>query len=221
MRKAITDEELIRFVDEYAFDYPGKKIKIPELGDYIRDKGLSNVQDYTIRRNHKCVEHIKSINNKTEEHTISDLVMYKTLDVDTFMATHRSPIAMKKALIERDSYYARIANNAVKVNQESKSLKTKNEELLKKNSELAAEIENLKSKIANNIPVKTLKKILSNYVYPEYANAILNKEGILKTEESMVPDISMDENLIGTDTELTPKIIEESEFDAINALLRG
>ena len=221
MRKAITDEELIRLVDEYAFDHPGKKIKIPAFGEYVRSKGYSNVQDHTIRRNKGCVEHIESLNTKTEENTINDLVMYKTLDVDAFMTANRNPASLKKALVERDSYYARIASNAVEMNKESKVIKAKCEELEKKNAELTAQLEKMKAKKPNNVPVKVLKKILGDYVYPEFADAILNKEGILKTEESMVPDELLETNLIDADTELNPGIIEESEFDAINALLNG
>ncbi len=219
MRKSITSETLIHFVDEYTFDFPGKKIKIPALGDYIRKKGFPNVQNYTIRRNKECVDYISSLNNKTEENVRNDLVTYKTIDVDAFIAANSSPAALKKALIEKDSYYARIANNAVIVIDENKSLKKEKEELQKKNIELIAEIERLKEKKADSIPVKTLKKILKDYVYPEFANAILDKEGILKAEASMVPNETLDANLIDANTELTPKIIEESEFDAIKSLM--
>ena len=83
-KKTVEAEVLIKLLDEYRLENPNVKVTIPQFGVYIRNKGY-NVQDYTIRRSTEFRVYLKKINNSTAEDIRSDLVTYKTLDVDDFI----------------------------------------------------------------------------------------------------------------------------------------
>ena len=234
MRKAITDEGLIHLLGEYSFDHPGKKIKIPEFGKYIREKGF-DVEDYTIRRNDKCKKYIDSLNNKAHENVKNELVTYKTIDADAFINANKSRSDLKKALIERDSYYSRIANHAVIVLNEKKELEQQIEALKKKNEDLQSKLEKVKANANNDREqektIAKLKKLLNEYVYPDIANILLAEEGVIGPKDPSYRNtiVSKDKiHVISADTVIKPEdedipeeTIKPSEFGTINRLSGG
>ena len=219
--KTITDEELIRLLEEYRLDNPNTKIKIPRFGEYIRNKGY-NVQDHTIRRSTMFRECLDQANQSTEEMIYSDLVTFKTLDVDAFLQKHRKLDSMKEALIARDVYYARMAANAAEAIGARKSAEEKVQKLEERIVDLEAQLEAVQAR-ADNIDIRKknkvitrLKQILDGYIYPDAANAILEKEGLLEVVNSVIPQEQMDKLTIHADTEIEP-----SKYDSVNTLMGG
>ena len=75
-----------------------------------------------------------------------------------------------------------------------------------------------------------MKNILDDYIYPDMANAILKRDGVLKVVNSVVNNNIVDEKSICADTDIE-KLVEEkssndkenkkSEFSSINSILGG
>lgn len=78
--------------------------------------------------------------------------------------------------------------------------------------------------------IVVMKNILDDYIYPDMANAILKRDGVLKVVNSVVNNNIVDEKSICADTDIE-KLVEEkssndkenkkSEFSSINSILGG
>lgn len=78
--------------------------------------------------------------------------------------------------------------------------------------------------------IVAMKNILDDYIYPDMANAILKRDGVLKVVNSVVNNNIVDEKSICADTDIE-KLVEEkssndkenkeSEFSSINSILGG
>ena len=100
------------------------------------------------------------------------------------------------------------------------------EEQMKKSEERAAALEAAMEKMqvkANNAKLKErdetirkLRKILESYIYPDAANALLAKEGILEVASTVIPEEIMQEKTITADAE-----VQESEYKSVNKLMGG
>lgn len=216
--KKVTTEEMMRLIDEYHFEHPGTVIKIPAFGEYIRGKGYP-VQDYTIRRDKELVQYKDSINAQTTESRQGDLVTYHTLDVDAFLTNNIGRDKIRTALIERDRYYASIAEHAVVAIKEKKEMEAKMAEQNKQIAEMKAKLESVeakwdgeKQKNKDNI-IATLKHILDDYIYPDAANAMLEKEGILDVVGEIVPRSAMERLTVHPDTDLVMAVTAEETFE--------
>ena len=220
-QKTLQDDELIRLLDEYRLDNPGVKIKLPKFGEYVRSKGYP-VQDYTIRRSVGFREYLEKINRGTEEELCSDLVTYKTLDADALLDSHRTRDSLREAINVRDRYYARIAANAADAIGARKAAEKRAAELELRVAELEAQLANVQAQAdradirQKNEVIARLKRLLDSYIYPDAANAILEREGILEVVSSVVPAEQMQKHTITADTE-----IKFSEYDSVNELLGG
>lgn len=212
--KSIHTEELIALVTEYRQKNPGKKVKVPAFGEYIRSRGFE-IMDYTIRRNPEFMKYLESVNAENEEAVYNEMVSYRTLDTEAFLAKNRSRTELVRALTERDQYYARVArmaSDAIRSRRESEKKLQDAEEQIKaleaslEQAQKKAETTAAKEKNEEN---KKLRKLLKLYVYPEMANALLSKEGILEVAASAIPEASMKENTI------TPKTDVENSVDLL------
>lgn len=218
-QKTLQDDELIRLLDEYRLDNPGVKIKLPKFGEYVRSKGYP-VQDYTIRRSVGFREYFEKINRGTAEEICSDLVTYKTLDADALLDSHRTRDSLKEAILVRDRYYARIAANAADAIGARKASKKRVAELELRVAELEAQLANVLAQAdradirQKNEVIAKLKRLLDSYIYPDAANAILEREGILEVVSSVVPAEQMQKHTIKADTE-----ISVFDYDVVNELL--
>ena len=67
-----------------------------------------------------------------------------------------------------------------------------------------------------NETIAKLKSILDSYIYPEAANAILEKEGLLEVVNTVIPEERMKEKTFDADTD-----IASFEYNAVNKLLGG
>ena len=220
-KKALQDDELVRLLDEYRLDNPGVKIKLPKFGEYVRSKGYP-VQDYTIRRSVGLRKYLEKINRGTEEEICSDLITYKTLDADALLDSHRTRDSLREAILVRDRYYARIAANAADAIGARKAAEKRAAELELRVAELEAQLASVQAQADHadirrkNEVIAKLKRLLDSYIYPDAANAILEREGILEVVSSVVPAEQMQKHTITADTE-----IRFSEYDSVNELLGG
>ena len=218
-QKSIEDNELIRLLDEYRLNNPNIKVTIPAFGTYIRSRGY-DVQDHTIRRQTGFREYLETVNQGSEEVIYSGLVTYQSLDVDVFLSEHRTRESLKEALMVRDRYYARIAAHAAEAISARKKAEKRAQELEVHCSELEEHWSKVQRKAVNaefkqkEQAVVKMKKLLDDYIYPDAANAILQREGILEVVSSVVPQKQMEKHMIGADTGIGP-----FEYDSVNSLL--
>ena len=178
------------------------------------------MQDHTIRRRTGFRKYLETVNQGSEEVIYSDLVTYQTLDADAFLSEHRTRESLKEALMVRDRYYARIAAHAAEAISARKKAEKRVQELEVHCSELEEHWSEVQRKAVNaefkqkEQAIFKKKKQLDDYIYPDAANAILQREGILEVVSSVVPQEQMEKHMIGADTGIGP-----FEYDSVNSLL--
>lgn len=238
-KKSYDIKSILGLLNEYKVENPGMKVTIPNFGSYIRNKGY-DIKDHTLRRDDEFRQYLEEVNKGEENEVLNDLVTYKTIDVDAFLEENNNKTKLKEAIINRDRYYANISLNAVKAIKEKKSLKNRNEKLEEKIKDLESTIEKLKEEILNkktlneeikekNRTIIALKNVLEDYIYPDAANAILKKEGIIDTVNNIVADEVIEKKSIHADTNIDDFIIksqgnnekgtQKSKFSSIDSIL--
>lgn len=238
-KKSYDIKAILGLLNEYKIENPGLKVTIPSFGSYIRNKGY-DIKDHTLRRDDEFRQYLEEVNKGEENETLNDLVTYKTIDVDSFLEENNNKAKLKEAIINRDRYYANISLNAVKAIKEKKLLKNKNEKLEEKIKDLEGTIEKLKEEISNkktlneeikekNRTIIALKNVLEDYIYPDAANAILKKEGIIDTVNNIVADEVIEKQSIHADTNIDDFIIKsqgnsgkenrKSKFSSVDSIL--
>lgn len=202
-RKHIEDVEIIEHFEKYLQEECSNNVslfKIPRFGDYLRKNGFPSVADTTLRRNTSFREVLAERKAKyDEEEEYRTVITYKTIDVDSFMATNRTPNAIRTGLSELNLYYKKVAeaaldfkNENVKLQDENEELKEQIQQLLQKEtSRKALEMENIK-----------LRALIKSSVYPEIANELLKEEGILQSEQQVITDEFMVNNILTADSEI-------------------
>lgn len=201
-KKYIDNNELLKQFEEFLEQECSNDMslfKIPKFGEHLRANGFPNVADTTLRRNAVFRELLAERKAKYEEEEYQVVITYKTIDVDSFMATNRTPNAIRTALTELNQSYKRIVEAALeykdiaeKLQAENEVLKTQNGILTKKNSTRNdLEEEN-----------KKLHAILKTSVYPEIANELLKEEGILQSNHQVITDEFMVSNVLTADSEI-------------------
>lgn len=205
--KAIMDEELVEYFEQYLAEhclYDIKLFKIPNFGDYIRENGFPQVADTTIRRN-KVFRKALDIRKKEQvDEQYQAVITYKTLDVESFMRTNRTPSSIKAALIELNQHYKRIAEAALSYRDQVESLKTQIKELRElfqnSNSEKIS-IEKIKSDIKElQKENKSLRGLIQASVYPAIANELLKAEGLLQYDGGIIFSDYLEENILTADS---------------------
>ena len=219
--KSIDSEELIRLLEEYRSQHYNKMIKIPEFGAYIRGRGYE-VQDYTIRRDNKFREYLEKVNKEKEEELYNDLVTYQTIDAEAFIKTNGTRDKMKKALENRDAYYAKIAVNAMKAIEDKRKAQAELDKAKKEIEELEGRLNKVQAKMDDeklrekDEIIRRLKGILTEYIYPDVANAFLEKEGILDVGNEIVSGEQLKNVTMDVDTN-----INKFKHDSVNKLMDG
>lgn len=219
-KKTITDEDLIKMVDLFRLDHVTAKITIPKLGEYIRSKDVA-VQDYTLRRNASLRDYIRNVNDAMEKATYSDVVVFSPIDIDAFLSNNNTKDKLKSALMTRDQYYANVAASAASAIKHAKDIES---QLV----ELTSEYEAMKQKLATkqdkdfraalkekDSMIAKLKELLETYIYPDAANALLEKEEkFLVKSNHLIPDEKLDAVTICAGNE-----DKQSEYETINHLM--
>lgn len=209
-RKLIETAELIALVDQYQVEFPDEKIKISKLGQFIRGKGYP-VEDYLIRRNQEAVQYIESKNIQSPETMFQTVSVYRSLDVDSFLNKNCSQTLLRKALIERDRYYSNIAASAAVCFKKYQEMKEQYENLVQKCLALEEKNDALQQKQQKKADrqaektIKTLQGILRTNVYPEIANELLRRDGLVDFPGNRVMSDAVADETIDARTEVHDK----------------
>lgn len=236
--KTYNTKEVIGYLNEYRIENPGLKISIPKFGTYLRGKGC-DVQDHTLRRDEDFKKYLEEINKEESSERFNELITYKTIDVDAFMEKNNNKVKLKEAIINRDRYYADIAAKATEAIHEkdvclekmkkSEAETAKLKEQLKKMEEKqeATKVNDSELKKKDEI-ITALKSIIDDYIYPNAANAILRKEGILQIENNIIDDKVIDKQMMDANTSIDDDNTEEAEkrdtkskYASVDSLLGG
>jgi hypothetical protein len=226
-KKMIETDALLSLIDEFytlKCDREASLLKIPAIGEYIRSKGFT-VQDYLLRRNDDVRNYIDKLHTTLEETHIKTVSVYRDIDIDAFLQKNCTTSKLRKALIEREYYYREITDSAAHSFKENKRLEQESRELKKQNNELSLELDE-KSKavstfVSNNRLLtkenKVLREIINTYVYPEIANELLKKSGLIHETAGIVDENLVGETIVSAYTDVTKiknKVVKEL-FDRI------
>ena len=233
-KKLITTEELLRLADLYCAENPGTKIKVTEFTRYIKQNGYPQVDAYLVRRNHEFKAYMERINDEYEKRQMPVIPVYRNLNLDDIFADGRSTKEIREMLKKRDDYYCELAKSAAivfKQNQELNSeIAAKDKTIEELNSRLESqknadeEIRRLKKELSSGRELaKKLKNILETNVQPEIANALLARDGILKSDLEILKKESLDgiidaESCIDSDSSPTDDVesLKESLLSAFD-----
>lgn len=201
-KKFISDEELIEMFDHYLENKCNSNInlfKLPQFGEHLRTNGYSKVADTTIRRNVAFRGLLADLKAKSNDEDFQTIITYKTLDVENFIRTNRTPRAMKATLMELNRHYKRIVEVALQFKDEADNLREINKKLELK-TEKAENDEKERKELQDEV-VK-LRSILKTSVYPEIAKELLKEEGLLKSDTKVITDEFLASQIITADTEI-------------------
>ena len=209
-KKLITTEELIRLTNLYCAENAGTVIKVPDFTRYVQQHGYPEVEAYLIRRDRKFMAYKDQINKEYEKRSLAMTPVYKTLDLDSIFSGGKSNETIKEILRKRDNYYCELAKSASLIIEQNKKLiseiKKKNETIDTLNSQLesqknaAEKIKELKKEVAMYKRLVTkLKGIVDTDVQPEIANALLARDGIIKSDSEILSQKVLDD-VIDADT---------------------
>lgn len=201
-RRLISDEDLFEKFEEYVINECSNDIslfKLPKFGDYLRTTGFPEVTDTTLRRNKKFRITIEKRKAEAEDEEFQTIITYKTLDIDSFMMTNRTPRAIRSALVELNKYYKRIVEAALKYKDEAEVLVIENKKLQEQLQTATSNSEERKALIDEN---NALKSIIKTTVYPEIANELLKAEGLLKSENRIISDEYLASQIITADSKI-------------------
>ncbi|WP_421364117.1 hypothetical protein [Streptococcus suis] len=201
-RRLISDEDLFEKFEEYVINECSNDIslfKLPKFGDYLRTTGFPEVTDTTLRRNKKFRLTIEKRKAEAEDEELQTIITYKTLDIDSFMMTNRTPRAIRSALVELNKYYKRIVEVALKYKNEAEVLVIENKKLQEQLQTATSNSEERKALIDEN---NALKSIIKTTVYPEIANELLKEEGLLKSENRIISDEYLASQIITADSKI-------------------
>ena len=173
--------------------------KLPKFGDYLRTTGFPEVTDTTLRRNKKFRITIEKRKAEAEDEEFQTIITYKTLDIDSFMMTNRTPRAIRSALVELNKYYKRIVEVALKYKDEAEVLVIENKKIQEQLQTATSNSEERKALIDEN---NALKSIIKTTVYPEIANELLKAEGLLKSENRIISDEYLASQIITADSKI-------------------
>lgn len=220
-RKIIEDEMLIQLIDQYFQEKHycnHSKVKFSKIAEYIREHGYPEFAVEILRRNELVRAHIETI-SETYDMAPGCVVAYKTLDAEEFLTTHTTRVSLKSALTELDSYYQDVSETALKIGEqyqvlllELKELQSEKERIEERYHALVEEANELKQ---HN---KKLVSILQNYLYPEIANDLLAREGVLPGMKTHLDPVKLTSMVIKSDTEIKKERPTRSESSIIQGI---
>lgn len=212
-KESITDEELINKINDFFYrvcEGNSERLKMPEIGRYIRENDYPDVKDYVIRRSEAAMLHVRKLKEEQKGESISTVVLYKTIDASEFIKNNSSEKKLKQALTELSLYYKKVTESATLINKKYKQLeediRTSEKAKRKAYEELVIakkNVEKLKKQVkelANSN--KAMKSMIDTYVCPEIANELLQKTGLIKETQGIVKKDAVDMHLIKSDTEV-------------------
>lgn len=188
-KKTIDPETLIALIDAYFLEnhQSPHSLRMSDITQYINTHGYPEYKAPSLRREKVAREHIEFLKQNKQEKQISFLVTHKTLDVNAFLANNETRPKLVEALTKLDNHYKTICDNALSIQAEAKSYKDTADyysekadnyvEELKLKTNLLKKAEKEKRLLKQQLDA--YKKVLSEYVYPNVASALLEKQGLL------------------------------------------
>lgn len=223
--KLITDKELLKLIQKFLEEKCGgnaSKLKLPAIAEYVSQTGYPGYRVETLRRNKAARDYIDTLMDTAEGKALVTVVTYKSLDIEAFLTANTTHQSMTRALTQLDTYYKTIADSAVLLNGKYKELEkqveiiaNERDNALKQLNELT--ISHQATTNLNKILKKEneiYKKVLSDYVYPDIANELLKKEGILKKSSSYIESDVLETKIITSSTCIIP---DDSERKTVKA----
>lgn len=176
-QKLINTEDAILLIDEYYAENPYKKISAEDISRFAATKGI-NVPGRVLRRDTKVSEYLKSTNDSIDSfiNNDSDVIVFRSLNVDSFLSKNSNIKDLKEALVQRDNYYKGLCKRLNLISKENRELK-KNVDFSEKE-----DIKKYKTLVSKQ------KKFIDKYINPSIANTLLAKEGLLKELNSLTND---------------------------------
>lgn len=214
--KVIENNDLIELIKKFYIEEckgNAKKLKLPLITKYVLQNGYPNYKVESLRRNEVARNYIDSLKKIEEGKTLCILATYKTLDIESFLDTNKTRESLKKSLTILDSYYRTVAGTATEINKKYKDLEQKYEEASEKLNKAREDIEVLTHDISS-LKVKNkslrsdnnvLKGIVDDYIYPDIANELLIKDGVLSNADTSVDTYKLQKNLLSADTKIEKK----------------
>jgi len=217
--KIISDQEAIQLVNEYlagpCFGIVSK-LKLPEIAEYIKQRGYPEYRVETLRRSPAVRKYIESLRGTAEQPSKIKLVSFQSLDIETFLDNNRTRGALTKALSRIDLYYKTIADTANEIlkkdnerNKEIEMLKGQLAEASRDNEDLRGSLTDLKESVRElSSQNAALRKALDKYVYPEMVEILLEESGLTMPETVYVDPAKAKAETIGPDTQISSKVVE-------------
>lgn len=217
-------------IEEYwinVCDRDTKKLKYTMIAGYFKEKGVQ-VEAYDIRRNSEAVEYIERL-KKGQLISLQPgdtTIIFQNLDINNFLDKNNNIYKLRKALAERDVYYADICKEAVICLQQKKSLEKMLKKLKKEKQDIEQSVTRLKTveeclREENKI-LKTkynnMINILKTYVYPEIANELLKESKLLEGGETIISDSGKKE-ILEDQSSLLAYIRKQDKVDASSTIL--
>ena len=210
-KKTIEDAALLNLIQKYFLEEcrgQFSKLRYPEIAAYVAANGYPGYRVEVLRRNKKAREYIENLKKDSIETSYTDLVAYKTLDVEAFISEHSTLASLKRALIDWDSYYGRVAKTAINVIKQhrtlSEELNASTSALAEANEKIATLAEEIKEIKQKNTELEKLlnssKKVIADYINPDIANKLLEADGVLKNVDTTIRTDGLQEKIIHSDT---------------------
>lgn len=237
----ISDETIIKLLNEYVLQNPNKDIKTVDFGQYLRSHGYQ-IEDYTLRRRKEVQSAIDNINAANRETLSATVPVWQQLDPVQFLANNPSRESLIKALTVRDNYYGQIAalantyqQKVKELTEENTQLRYDNKHVRKVNAEAQERADSLSADVKEkDETIRKLKKILKDYVYPDIATQLLHEAGISETVSRVADSEKTIQQLIDPNTPVQAETPDAGEADsntqqkaastgdpAVDALLSG
>ena len=175
----------------------GSKVKASEFVEYVQKNGYPKFQDFHLRK-----EPGRSIYNeikgRKQDELTKTLVMHRPIDVDAFLETNRTPVLMRRALVQLDTKYKELADAALVIVNERNYTRSKINGLIEERDVLEEKLSENEKKLAkykaksSELEEKclALSKFIKAFVYPEISNAIFGEDGLVAG--NLTPHINMD-----------------------------
>ena len=231
-KKMIDDQTLLDLIQRYydeICNYNPQKLKLPAIAEFVANNGYPQYRVESLRRNENARIYIKSLKQTDSEKSTKLQVVYKTLDVDHFLETNRTIAALKRALVNLDDYYKKIADTATEIGNKYQLLMRQYEETqeeLSRTREEVSELQETQKALKQEMKVlkssrETLRHIVEDYVYPDIANELLAEAGDLSNSDTIVDRERLNALLISGETTVSKEIETHSGSKVIRNIFNS
>lgn len=219
-QKKFATDDLKKYVMEYAGQYPGDPVTPPKVGRYLRDERHIDIGDYLLRRDKEVMALMESLNSNTEEDIKAVILAYHPLDVEAFLRNYPSREKLKTALSKKDAEYARTVKITSKLLEENDALNNEIKTYQSKINTLTRQMNQCNAQKEVEIrkdyegKIKKLMKLMEEYVYPDVANSLLEKAGLLDLKSTLIDTEKLEQKTVHGNTDITAVDAESAAKEA-------